>query len=110
MTAHRCPRKLPVFEETFQPCPNDFAPQFPKTSSRHCAHLPRQRRECLGIGVVLSVRPGPFHVDPGQCANQVLKAENLEHDMHIIRQVQMLKAENLEKRHAHNPTKSNAKG
>ena len=42
------------------------------------------------------MRPGLFHLDPGQCANQVLKAENLENDMPIIRQNQMLKAENVE--------------
>ena len=36
--------------------------------------------------VVFSVRPGPFHLDPGQCANQVLKAEIMECEMRVIRQ------------------------
>ena len=48
------------------------------------------------LSVVFSVRPGPFHLDPAQCANQVLKAEILECEMRIIRQFQVLKVEILE--------------
>ena len=36
------------------------------------------------LSVVLSVRSGPFHLDSGQCGNQVLKAEILACEMRII--------------------------